>query len=65
MSSNERKINWAVPSDEDIAYLKSLSREERTSLLLSHLDSVKTRPNSKLTHDDIWQEALSRAKSAA
>lgn len=55
------KINWAAPSEEDIAYLRSLSREEHKQLLRDMLDAASQSGTSSYSMEDIWREALRRA----
>ena len=65
MKKSPTDINWAVPTEEDLSYLNSLSREERTKLLLEHLTISRKSPSSEMTHEEIWQEALRQFKTAA
>ena len=65
MNKSHKEINWATPSEEDLAYLKSLSEEQYRALLDAAVkDSLISEPG-KMTHEQIWQEALRRSRQAA
>jgi len=58
-------INWAQPSADDLAYLKSLPASEFRALYRDMLEAAGGSKTSAKTIDDIWKEALKRASSAA
>ncbi len=65
MDKTYKDINWAAPTEEDIAFLRTLSRTQHKALLDEHLKSAKGSGVTERTIDDLWNEALKRAQSAA
>jgi len=59
------QINWANPTSEDLAYLRSLSHEEHSELLKQACDAGIESGVSQRTLEEILQSAEEKATEVA